>query len=432
MTIVETDEPVPGLVRARLANGLRLLVRRTEVAVASVAVSYGVGFRHELPGQAGFAHLFEHLMTQGSRSLDKLEHKRLIEGAGGWYSGQTRHDYTGYVVTVPSGAVDLALFCEADRMAGLRIDESALANQVDVVEEEIRGAIWSVPYGGFPWFQADSALFTTWTNAHDGYGVMDDLRRATVEDAEAFFQRWYGPDNAVVAVAGGVDVERVLLLADRHFGAIPARSAPVVAAVDEPPPAAPSWVSRTDPIATEPAVAIGLRVPSPSAELDDYLRVRLLMARLAEPGVGPWWRAVVGGGLGHSVEAYLGSLSDSFGTAHPVSLAVGLRLRGGATAQDAVGALDDATRLWLDQLDQESLDACVRAATNVMRRGTAPCWVRAESSATTEVVHGDGALIDRVPGVWATSAAPDMQALGHRVFLGPSRAVVELTPVLAP
>ncbi len=430
MTVEAVDEPAPGLVRARLGNGLRIIIRpQPSVAVASVAVSYGVGFRHEQPGQAGFAHLFEHLMTQGSRSLDKVEHKRLIEAAGGWYSGQTRHDYTGYVVTVPSGAVDLALFCEADRMAGLRITQASLANQVDVVEEEIRGAIWSRAYGGFPWFQADAALFETWANGHDGYGDMDDLRRVTVDDAEAFFERWYGPDNAVVSVAGGVVIEEVLATAERYFASIPARSRPERAAVDEPAPARPRWRTETDHIATEPAIALGLRVPSPSADLPGYLRTRLAMAHLAQPATGPWWRTLVDGGAAHQVEAYLGSMSDSFGTAHPASVAIGIRLRAGIAARDAVEALDAATHRWLDELDEEALAACVRSSTTTLRRGTAPCWVRAEIAATTEIVHGDAALVDRIPGIWAETEASSFRSLVDHVFLGPSRAIVDIQPV---
>ena len=152
-----------------------------------VAVVYDVGIRSEPEGRTGFAHLFEHLMFQGSENLEKLAHFRHVQGAGGTFNGSTHLDYTDYFETLPSNALERALFLEADRMRGPRLTEENLRNQVDVVKEEIRVNVLNRPYGGFPWLKLPPVMFDTFPNAHDGYGSFVDLESATVADAADFF-----------------------------------------------------------------------------------------------------------------------------------------------------------------------------------------------------------------------------------------------------
>jgi zinc protease len=193
--------------RFTLGNGLRVVLSPDRKdPVTGVAVVYDVGVRSETPGQSGFAHLFEHLMFQGSVNLAKLVHSRLIQGSGGTFNGSTHLDYTEYFETVPSHALERVLFLEADRMRGIRLTEKNLRNQVDVVKEEIRAKVLNRPYGGFPSLKLPPVIFDAFPNTHDGYGSFTDLDAASVPGAAAFFDRHYACGNAALSIAGDFDV----------------------------------------------------------------------------------------------------------------------------------------------------------------------------------------------------------------------------------
>src|SRR5882757_2622244 len=219
--------PSPELHRYTLANGLRVVLApdRT-VPVVGVSVHYDVGFRSEPEGRTGFAHLFEHLMFQGSESLEKLAHFRHVQSSGGTFNGSTHPDYTDYFETLPSAALERALFLEADRMRAPRITQENLNNQIDVVKEEIRLRVLNTPYGGFPWIWLPPVLYSTYPNAHNGYGDFAELEQANLDDCGQFFDTYYAPANAVLTVAGDFAVERATELVHKHFGDVPARPAP--------------------------------------------------------------------------------------------------------------------------------------------------------------------------------------------------------------
>ena len=148
--------------RATLRNGLRVVLAPDRSApVVAVAVYYDVGIRSEPEGRTGFAHLFEHLMFQGSASLQKMEHVKYVQSSGGTLNGSTRLDYTNYFEALPSNALERALFLEADRMRAPAVTEENLANQIAVVKEEIRVNVLNQPYGGFPWLTLPPVLFET-------------------------------------------------------------------------------------------------------------------------------------------------------------------------------------------------------------------------------------------------------------------------------
>ncbi|HEY0698490.1 MAG TPA: pitrilysin family protein, partial [Micromonospora sp.] len=213
--------------RRTLDNGLRVVLAPDRSApVIGVAVVYDVGIRSEPEGRTGFAHLFEHLMFQGSENLEKLAHFRHVQGSGGTFNGSTHLDYTDYYETLPANALERALFLEADRMRSPRVTEENLANQIAVVKEEIRVNVLNQPYGGFPWLTLPPVLFETFPNAHNGYGGFEDLESATVDDAQDFFDRYYAPGNAVLTVVGDIDVKQVTHWVHDHFADIPARPTP--------------------------------------------------------------------------------------------------------------------------------------------------------------------------------------------------------------
>ena len=209
--------PPPELHRATLANGLRVLVVPDPATpVVGVAVHVDVGFRSEPEGRTGFAHLFEHLMFQGSESLEKLAHFRHVQSSGGVFNGSTHQDYTDYFEVLPAAALERALFLEADRLRAPTLTDQNLRNQIDVVKEEIRLNVLNRPYGGFPWILLPPVLYATFPNAHNGYGDFSELEQASLDDAAAFFDTYYAPGNAQVTVAGYLDVDEALSLVEKH------------------------------------------------------------------------------------------------------------------------------------------------------------------------------------------------------------------------
>jgi zinc protease len=275
--------PTLPVVRVTLDNGLRVvLAPDPSVPVVAVAVTYDVGIRSEPEGRTGFAHLFEHLMFQGSEHVGKAEHFSFIQAAGGTLNGTTRLDYTNYYETLPARTLELALFLEADRMRSVRLTQENLENQVAVVEEEVRVNVLNRPYGGFPWLLLPPVLFETFPNAHNGYGDFRDLEAATLEDAQEFFERYYAPANAVLSIAGALDVDTALVLVEQHFGAIEGRAVPGRPSFAEPLPATARRSVHVDPLAPQPALAVGYRLPDPLEALDEFLPFVLLTEVLAE------------------------------------------------------------------------------------------------------------------------------------------------------
>jgi zinc protease len=269
--------------RFTLPNGLRVVLAPDGTSpVVGVSVHYDVGFRSEPEGRTGFAHLFEHLMFQGSESLEKLAHFRHVQSSGGTFNGSTHPDYTDYFMVLPSAGLERALFLEADRMRAPKLTEENLRNQIDVVKEEIRLNVLNRPYGGFPWIWLPPVLYQTFPNAHNGYGDFTDLEQATLEDCASFFDTYYAPANAVLTVAGDITVDGARALIDKHFGDVPARPAPVRPSFAEPPPAGQLRDVRPDPHAPLPAIAIGYRVPDPAEDLDGYIAHLVLAGVLAD------------------------------------------------------------------------------------------------------------------------------------------------------
>ncbi len=245
-----------------LPNGLKVVVSPdATVPTAVVAVYYNIGFRNEPRDRTGFAHLFEHLMFQGSRNLGKLQFVRLVEENGGILNGSTRFDFTNYFEVVPSHAVRRVLWAEADRMRGLVIDTANLNNQRDVVKNEVRVNVINQPYGGFPWIDLPIHANTNWYNAHNFYGEMGDLDAATLADASSFFRTYYAPNNAVLVVTGDVDVAATKAWIAEYFQNIPSATLPPKPDLTEPRQTAEKRFTRIDSLATRPAIGLAYHVP---------------------------------------------------------------------------------------------------------------------------------------------------------------------------
>jgi zinc protease len=263
------------IVSYRLPNGLKVVISESHTSpTVTVAVYYGVGFRVEPKGQTGFAHLFEHMMFQGSANVKKFEHARIVESVGGNLNGSTRLDYTNYYQTLPAEAVETALWLEADRMRSLDVSEENLKNQQNVVSEEVRVNVLNQPYALFEWLDLWQNANTNWFNAHNFYGDLRDLDAAKVEDVRQFFKTYYAPNNAALVVVGDVETEAVRKMIEKHFGDIPLQSVPERPDVSEPKQTKEKRLKQTDKLASLPAFAFGYHMPDQDSA--DYAPAVLL------------------------------------------------------------------------------------------------------------------------------------------------------------
>jgi zinc protease len=424
--------PLPSveLHRERLPNGLRVVLSPDPTApVVVVAVHYDVGFRSEPQGRTGFAHLFEHLMFQGSESLDNRAYARYVQSSGGTFNGSTHPDYTDYYEVVPSAAVERALFIEADRMRAPRLTEENLRNQIDVVKEEIRLNVLNKPYGGFPWIMLAPVLYDTFPNAHNGYGDFSELDAATVEDCAAFFDAYYAPGNAVLTVAGDIEIDTAIELVHRHFADIPARPVPHRPSFAEPPPNRERRHTHPDPHAPLPALAIGYRLPDPAAGFSEYLSYEVLSALLADgDSARLQQRLVHTEALAAEVNAYCGVFGSPLDARDPDTFTITAVHPRHVEADRVLAAADEEiARLAKDGPDPDELARIkARWAASLFREHDR-LVSRAMAMGAFELLYGRPELITEMPAMVA--AIEPEQITAAAAGLPPdSRAVLLVQP----
>ncbi|HYO80652.1 MAG TPA: pitrilysin family protein [Bryobacteraceae bacterium] len=246
----------------KLPNGLRVVLSEDHTApTVVVAVYYNIGFRNEPRDRTGFAHLFEHMMFQGSNNLGKMEFIRLVQENGGQLNGSTRFDYTNYFEVVPAHKLETMLWAEADRMRGLAITQENLKNQQGVVTNEVKVNVLNSPYGGFPWLDMPQVANTNWYNAHNFYGDLQDLEAATLNDVSKFFKTFYSPNNAVVTVVGDFDPAAARKMIEKYFGGIQRSQLPKPPDLTEPRQTEEKRTTKEYPNAKQPALGFAYHVP---------------------------------------------------------------------------------------------------------------------------------------------------------------------------
>jgi predicted Zn-dependent peptidase len=245
-----------------LNNGLRVVLSQDRsVPVVSVAVYYDVGSRNEKPGRTGFAHLFEHMMFQGSENVPKAGHFQYIFNAGGTMNGTTSTERTNYFETLPSNYLPLAFWLESDRMRSLKVTQENLDNQRNAVQEEKRLRYDNQPYVN-AFLLMNELIFKNPANAHSTIGSMEDLDAATIDDVREFFRVYYAPNNAVLSVVGDFDSNQARELIEKYFGGIPAQTLPPSVDVSEIPNVAVKVETYHDPLAPAPAFVLGWKIPA--------------------------------------------------------------------------------------------------------------------------------------------------------------------------
>src|SRR6516162_2067857 len=324
----------------KLPNGLRVVLSPDHTApTVCVGVYYRIGFRIEPRDRTGFAHLFEHMMFQGSKNLGKMEFIRLVQANGGILNGSTRFDFTNYFEVVPSNKLETMLWAEADRMSGLAVNEENLKNQQGVVGNEVKVNVLNAPYGGFPWIDLPMAANSNWYNAHNFYGDLTDIEAAKLDEVKKFFDTYYAPNNAVLAIVGDFEAADAKKLVEKYFGGIPSSQLPPLPDLSEPKQEKEKIVTKPDPLAPRPALAVGYHMPDRNTP--EYYAMGLIEQMLIE-GDDALMRKelVLKRGLTDSVEGGINLLGNMFNYQGPMLMVAEVRYDPTTKPETVIEAMD--------------------------------------------------------------------------------------------
>jgi zinc protease len=417
-----------------LKNGLRVVVAPdTTAPVVTVGVYYKIGFRLEPQGRSGFAHLFEHMMFQGSENAPKMQHIKLINSSGGVLNGSTMYDVTNYYEAVPSNALERVLWLEADRMRALKVDEENLINQRDVVKEEVRVNVLNQPYGGFPWLDMPPVAFRNWANAHNFYGDFADLDAASLADVQKFFRTYYVPNNAVLLLLGDVNPKEGLALAEKYFGSIPAGAAPPFADPAEPPQKEERRGKVEEKFGTLPAMAIGYVLP-PRRTAEWHAMV-LLDQALHGGRAGRIHRELV---LEKQIAVEAdGGLDDVFGSNGPSQMTTRILHKPEYSAEQTVAAFDAVLQEVQEKgISQEELDQLkVKWRSDYYstleggRGGSMPRYGLMHLLACFTLFDNDPQLVNTVLEGFLAVKREEIQEVAKKYLRPENRAIVFRAPV---
>lgn len=419
-----------------MGNGLRVVIAPDSIApVVTVGVYYKIGFRLEPQGRSGFAHLFEHMMFQGSANAPKMEHIKLINSSGGVLNGSTMYDVTNYYEAVPSNALGRVLWLEADRMRALKVDDENLNNQRDVVKEEVRVNVLNQPYGGFPWLDMPPVAFRNWANAHNFYGDFADLDAASLADVQTFFKTYYLPNNAVLLILGDVKSEEGFSLAEKYFGDIPAGPKPPFADPNEPPQNEERRGNVEEKFGTLPAMAIGYVMPKRRSA--EWHAMALLDQALHGGRAGRIYRDLV---LERQIAVEAdGGVDDIFGYDGPSQMTTRILHKPEISADATVAAFDaviaEVQEKGIDADELEQLKVKWRSDYYAMleggRGGYMPKYGLMHLLACFSLFDGEPQLVNSILDGFLQVTPVQMQAAANKYLVSQNRAIVFRAPVAA-
>jgi zinc protease len=411
-----------------LANGLRVVACPDRSApIAAVNLWYDVGSRHEPAGKHGFAHLFEHLMFEGSAQVAKGEHFSLLQGVGGSHiNATTSADRTNYYQTVPSGALATALWLEADRMGSLALTQETLDNQREVVKNERRQRYDNVPYGRWHEVMSELSYPEGHPYHHSTIGSMAELDGARLEDFTAFYESYYSPDNAVLTVVGDAAPQEVLELAEKYFGGLVPRPRPAPAEVPDLPPVFPA-AQRVELVEDVPLPRLFFAMRSARYGTAQADAEEVLAAILGRGRGSRLFRALVTERrLAQADGDYLGSWQR----AHHASL-----LGGMATPRDGVTP-EELEAAFFEVCEQAAVDGVAEAELSRARSMRAADWSRelatvgqrADQLGKHAMLAGDAlAAAERLPALLAVTGDQVREAAA-RLFAPENRITLVYLP----
>jgi len=413
----------------KLPNGLKVVISEDHIApVVTVGVYYNVGFRVEPKGRTGFAHLFEHMMFQGSANVKKFEHAKFVEANGGSTNGHTDFDYTNYYETLPSNRVEMALWLESDLMRSLDISDENLKNQQNVVSEEVRVNVLNQPYQFFEWIELWKNAFTNWNNAHNGYGELSEINAATIEDVRSFFKTYYAPNNAVLTIVGDVDVAEVKKMVDKHFVGIPAQSTPPKADLSEPAQSKEKRVSQPDKLANLPALATGYHMPAQNSP--DFPAMALLVQILQGDDSSRWYqRLVKEKELTLDLTGGLNYFGNEFDYTGPMIMTTRTTYKPGHTADEVLKEMDAVTADVVAKgiTDKELADAKVRFRSNFYSQ-LESSFGKAHLLSVLALFRDDPNQINSLLTPFENVTAAQVKAAAAKYLVASNRTVIDRVP----
>jgi zinc protease len=413
----------------KLPNGLKVVISEDHIApVVSVAVYYNVGFRIEPKGRTGFAHLFEHMMFQGSANVKKFEHAKFVEANGGSLNGHTDFDYTNYYQTLPSNRVELGLWLESDRMRSLDISEENLKNQQAVVSEEVRVNVLNQPYQFFEWISLWENAFTNWNNSHNGYGDLAEINAATIDDVRSFFKTYYAPNNAVLTVVGDVDVNEVKKMVEKHFASIPSQPMPPRPDLTEPPQTKENRVSQTDKLAKLPALAVGYHLPPQNSP--EFPAMALLVQILQGDDSSRWYqRLVKEKELTLDLTGGLNYFGNEFDYTGPMIMTTRTTYKTGHTADEVIREMDAVIADIASKgvTEKELADAKVRYRSNFYSQ-LESSFGKAHLLSALALFRDDPQQINSLLTPFENVTAAQIKAAAAKYLVATNRTVIDRVP----
>lgn len=412
----------------KLDNGLTVVVSEDHNSpTVGVSVVYHVGMRLEPKNRTGFAHLFEHLMFQGTPWAPKGVFDQVISGGGGRVNGSTRADFTNYVEVAPVSALERILYLEADRMKTLDFNPATLKNQQDVVKEEIRVNVKNQPYGGFMWIDIGQHAFQKWENNHDGYGSFKDLENASLDDVRAFHRDYYGPNNAVLGIAGDITPAEAFRLADKYFGVIAGRPTPPPPDYSEGLNTQEKRVSQTDALAQVPAIAAGWKMPARGSR--DHAPMAVLGSVLAGDDASRLYQGLVKQRqIALNIEPLYG-LTDPWTYNGPTLYTLFALYKPDSSADAVLAAIDqEVAKIVREGVDPATLKRVKTKMLADWYNGLESYLERADTVARMQTLWGDANVVNKIPGWIEAVTSADLQRAAKTYLTRANRTVIDRRP----
>lgn len=416
-----------------LDNGLKVILSPDDTApTVIVAVYYNIGFRIEPRDRTGFAHLFEHMMFQGSENLGKMEFIKLVQENGGILNGSTRFDFTNYFEIVPANKLETMLWAEADRMKGLNITQENLTNQQGVVKNEVKVNVLNQPYGGFPWLDMPQYANTNWYNAHNFYGDLEDLDAATLEDVESFFNTFYSPNNASLAIVGDFDPAQAKKWIAQYFKEIPSAVIPPTPDLSEPRQEKQKEFVKDDALANKPAIAIAYHMPERNSP--EYYAMGLLNQILIQGSNSLLQLKLVNEkGYTSNVNGGINYLGNMFNYNGPMQIMFDLTYDNETSREQVLEAVDEVMAKLREGVTQDMLDkARVKMRSQLYDElGGTFGLGRADLLATFALFDNNPARINTLEDEFLKVTPEIMNRTVKEYFRDSNRTILTVNPLLA-
>lgn len=423
-----------------LKNGLRVItVEDHNAPVIAVSVTYNVGSRNEKAGRTGFAHLFEHMMFQGSENVGKSEHFILINNNGGTMNGTTNQDRTNYFEALPANQIELALFLESDRMRSLAVNQENLNNQRNAVQEERRIGLDNAAYGKSGEIE-EELMYDNFAYKHSTIGSMEDLNAASVDDVRGFFKTYYAPNNAVLVLVGDFKTTDALARIRKYFEEIPRQAEAPVVDMTEPEQTAERRTSVDDQLARLPRVSIGFKAAAGNTA--DFYALQVLANAMAGGGGGGGGGGrggFGGGGGGNSSRLYQklvkekevvtginAGMSEKRG---PGAFRLTATLRPGVKTADVEAAIyEEVERLKKEPIADWELQKAKNATRRNLINALQSSLARATSIGQYTVYYNEPNLINTRIDKVAAVTKEDVQRVANKYLQQTNRTVVITIP----